>query len=134
MTDEPNDNLRRRIRRSRIRPCEEVMEFQCAAIPIALISRMAELQLEPAEFILLTFFLAADDVGKTGGTVSVSLKIVGQATGLAYATVHYAKKTLVARGFITVLNIRNITRTNTYDLSPLRRKLRDLGEKGTPPQ
>jgi len=94
---------------------------------------MAELQLQPADFILLTFLLAADSIGKTGGTVSVALKIVGQSTGLAYATIHYAKDRLVANGFIAILNIRNIARTNTYDLSPLRRKLRDLDEAGTPP-
>jgi hypothetical protein len=110
------------------------MEFRCAAIPIALISRMAELRLEPAEFILLTFLFAADDAGKTDGTVSVALRIVSQSTGLAYATVHYAKKCLVAKGFIAVLNIRNLARTNTYDLSPLRRKLRDIGGAKTPPQ
>jgi hypothetical protein len=134
MTDTPMNDRPRRVRRLRERPCEEIADLQSAAIPLALISRMAELELEPAEFILLIFLLAADDVGNGGGTVSVSLKIVGQATGLAYATVHYAKKTLVARGFLAVLNIRNLTRTNTYDLSPLRRKLQDLGEAGPPPQ
>ena len=109
------------------------MDLQCVEIPLALVSRMADLQLEPAEFIFLTFLLAADDAGKTGGTVSVALKIVSQVTGLAYATVHYAKKRLVAQGFIAVLNVRNLARTNTYDLTPLRRKLRDAGGKGTAP-
>ena len=134
MTNELNNDRPRRVRRLRERPCEDVVDLQSANIPLALISRMAELELEPAEFILLVFFLAVDDVGKRGGTISVSLKIVGQATGLAYATVHYAKKCLVAKGFIAVLNIRSITRTNTYDLSPLRRKLRDIGEARASPQ
>jgi hypothetical protein len=45
---------------------------------------------------------------------------------LTPGTVHAAKRGLVGKGFIKILNERNKKRTNTYDLAPMKEKIEGL--------
>jgi hypothetical protein len=54
------------------------------------------------------------------------MKAMHRATGFAPGTIHAAKRGLVSKGFVTILNERNKKRTNTYDLSLLWEKLEGL--------
>jgi hypothetical protein len=110
---------------------EPPIEWNLVEIPAQLIRNMAELKLAPSEFIFLAYLLAVDSAWKQGGSIAVPLHVVEEATGLSIGTIHAAKRGLIAKGFMTVLNIRNQARTNTYDLSPLRQKLCAAGTAAT---
>jgi hypothetical protein len=115
-------------RRSRRKRRERDMPWQLAEVPAAIIRKMAELQLTPSEFVLLGYLLSADDAWKRGGTISASLREAKKATGLAGGTIHHAKNGLIRKGFMTIMDVRNATRTNTYDFSPMQRKLENIGK------
>ena len=102
---------------------ERAIEWTLAEIPAQLIRNMAQLQLEPMEFICLVYLLAADPGWKEGKPVALPLRDVEQATGLSVGTIHRAKKGLIDKGFMAIMNVRNQARTNTYDLSPMRQRL-----------
>ncbi len=102
---------------------ERSIEWNLVEIPAQLIRNMAELNLAPSEFVFLAYLMAVDNEWKKGGSIAVPLHVVEEATGLSIGTIHAAKRGLIAKEFMTVLNVRNQARTNTYDLSPLRRKL-----------
>ena len=111
---------------SRRKRREKDVPWQLAEVPAAIIRKMAEFQLAPSEVVLLGYLLSADDAWKRGGTISASLREAKKATGLAGGTVHHAKNGLIRKGFIVILNVRNAARTNTYDFSPMRRKLEQI--------
>ena len=102
---------------------KQVVEWTLAEIPAQLIRNMAQLQLEPTEFIFLAYLLAADPGWKEGKPVALPLRDVEQGTGLSIGTIHKGKQGLIGKGFMTILNVRNQARTNTYDLSPMRQRL-----------
>jgi DNA-binding MarR family transcriptional regulator len=85
---------------------------------------MKALGLTATEVILLGYLLSYSSEG--GSRVSPSLKEMHRATGFAPGTIHAAKRGLVGKGFIQILNERNKKRTNTYDLALLREKLEGL--------
>jgi|GEM_PF-2216453 DNA-binding MarR family transcriptional regulator len=89
-----------------------------------LVRNMKALGLTATEVILLEYLLS--HVSKGDARVSPSLKEMHRATGFAPGTIHAAKRGLVSKGFIKILNERNKKRTNTYDLAPLREKLEGL--------
>ena len=89
------------------------------------------LNLAPSEFVFLAYLMAVDNEWKKGGSIAVPLHVVEEATGLSIGTIHAAKRGLIAKEFMTVLNVRNQARTNTYDLSPLRGKLLAMGTAAT---
>jgi DNA-binding MarR family transcriptional regulator len=102
---------------------KQAVEWTLAEIPAQLIRDMAQLRLEPTEFIFLAYLLAADVGWKEGKPVALPLRDVEQATGLSIGTIHKAKKGLIDKGFMAIVNVRNQARTNTYDLSPMRQRL-----------
>ena len=85
---------------------------------------MKALGLTATEVILLGYLLS--HVSEGDSRVSPSLKEMHRATGFAPGTIHAAKRGLVGKGFVKILNERNKKRTNTYDLAPLREKLEGL--------
>jgi DNA-binding MarR family transcriptional regulator len=89
-----------------------------------LVRNMKELGLTATEVILLEYLLSY--VSEGDARVSPSLKEMHRATGFAPGTIHAAKRGLVGKGFIKILNERNKKRTNTYDLAPLREKIEGL--------
>jgi DNA-binding MarR family transcriptional regulator len=89
-----------------------------------LVRNMKALGLTATEVILLEYLLSY--VSEGNPRVSPSLKEMHRATGFAPGTIHAAKRGLVGKGFIKILNERNKKRTNTYDLAPLREKLEGL--------
>ena len=89
-----------------------------------LIRNMKALGLSAAEVILLEYLLS--DASESDSRVSPSLKEMHRATGFAPGTIHAAKRGLVGKGFVMILNERNKKRTNTYDLAPLREKIEGL--------
>jgi DNA-binding MarR family transcriptional regulator len=88
------------------------------------IRNMKALGLTATEVILLGYLLSYTSEGDS--RVSPSLKEMHRATGFAPGTIHAAKRGLVEKGFVKILNERNKKRTNTYDLAPLREKLEGL--------
>ena len=92
-----------------------------------LIRNMKALGLTATEVILLEYLLSHVSMGDA--RVSPSLKEMHRATGFAPGTIHAAKRGLVGKGFIKILNERNKKRTNTYDLAPLREKLEGLTKR-----
>ncbi len=102
---------------------KRAIEGTLAEIPAQLIRNMAELKLEPVEVIFLAYLLVADPGWKEGKPVALPLRDVEQATGLSIGTIHKAKKGLIDKGFMAIMNVRNQARTNTYDLSPMRQRL-----------
>lgn len=101
---------------------EHVIEWTLVEIPVQLIRNMAQLKLDPIEFIFLSYLLAADAEWKEEKPVALPLRDIQQATGLSIGTIHKAKRGLIDKGFISIMNVRNLGRTNTYDLSPMRQK------------
>ena len=91
-----------------------------------LIRNMKELEITASEIIFLEYLMSHGFTWEADCTVSPSLKEMHRATGLATATIHAAKRGLVGKGFINILNERNKKRTNTYDLAPLREKIEGL--------
>ena len=89
-----------------------------------LIRNMKALGLTATEVILLEYLLS--DASESDSRVSPSLKEMHRATGFAPGTIHAAKRGLVEKGFVKILNERNKKRTNTYDLAPFREKLEGL--------
>jgi hypothetical protein len=89
-----------------------------------LIRNMKKLGLTATEVILLGYLLSHATEGDS--RVSPSLKEMHRATGFAPGTIHAAKRGLVGKRFVKILNERNKKRTNTYDLAPLREKLEGL--------
>jgi DNA-binding MarR family transcriptional regulator len=89
-----------------------------------LVRNMKALGLTATEVILLEYLLSY--ISEGDARVSPSLKEMHRATGFAPGTIHAAKRGLVGKGFIKILNERNKKRTNTYDLAPLREKLEGL--------
>jgi DNA-binding MarR family transcriptional regulator len=89
-----------------------------------LIRNMKALGLTATEVILLGYLLSHASEGDA--RVSPSLKEMHRATGFAPGTIHAAKRGLVGKGFVLILNERNKKRTNTYDLAPLREKIEGL--------
>ncbi len=102
---------------------KQAVEWTLAEILAQLIRNMAQLKLDPIEVIFLAYLLTADAGWKEGKPVALPLRDVEQATGLSIGTIHKAKKGLVDKGFMAILNVRNQARTNTYDLSPMRQRL-----------
>jgi DNA-binding MarR family transcriptional regulator len=92
--------------------------------PNLLVRNIKTLGLTATEVILLEYLLSHASEGNPH--VSPSLKEMHRATGFAPGTIHAAKRGLVGKGFIKILNERNKKRTNTYDLAPLREKLEGL--------
>ena len=89
-----------------------------------LIRNMKALGLTATEVILLEYLLS--HVSEGNPRVSPSLKEMHRATGFAPGTIHAAKRGLVGKGFIKILNERNKKRTNTYDLASLWEKIEGL--------
>ena len=89
-----------------------------------LVRNMKALELTATEVILLEYLLSY--VSEGDARVSPSLKEMHRATGFAPGTIHAAKRGLVGKGFVQILNERNKKRTNTYDLAPLREKIEGL--------
>ena len=116
----------RRPRRKRNVLPEPVIEWQFIEIPADLIRKMAQLKLAPSEFIFLAYLLSADDAWKQGRSVAMPLRDAQRATGLSWGTIHNAKRGLISKHFMNIENVRNQARTNTYDFSPMRRKLEDM--------
>jgi DNA-binding MarR family transcriptional regulator len=114
---------RQRRTGSRQQHRERIIEWSLIEIPAQLVRDMAQLKLTPAEFIVLIHLLCADNGWKQGHPVALPLRNMQQATGLSLGTVHNAKRGLIAKGFMTIMNVRNQARTNTYDLSPMRQML-----------
>ena len=71
---------------------KQAVEWTLAEIPAQLIRNMAQLRLEPTEFIFLAYLLAADVGWKEGKPVALPLRDVEQATGLSIGTIHKEKK------------------------------------------
>jgi len=94
-----------------------------------LVRNMKALGLTATEVILLEYLLSYSSEGNS--RVSPSLKEMHRATGFAPGTIHAAKRGLVGKGFIKILNERNKKRTNTYDLAPLREKIEGLTKQDT---
>ncbi len=103
--------------------CKRVIEWTLAEIPAQLIRNMAQLQLDPIEFIFLAYLMSADPAWREGKPIALPLRDMQHATGLSIGTIYKAKRGLIDKGFMTIMNVRNQARTNTYDLLPLRRKL-----------
>ena len=116
----------RRPKRKREAHCEPAIEWKFVEIPANLIRNMAQLKLTPSEFIFLSYLLSADDAWKQGRPVAIPLRDAQRATGLSWGTIHSAKRGLIGKHFMSIMNVRNKARTNTYDLSPMRRKLEDV--------
>lgn len=95
--------------------------------PNLLIRNMKALGLTATEVILLGYLLSHASEGDA--RVSPSLKEMHRATGFAPGTIHAAKRGLVGKGFVKILNERNKKRTNTYDLAPLREKIEGLTKR-----
>lgn len=112
--------------------CENTRETAAWASPVAyqhlLIRNMKALGLTSAEIVFLEYLMAHGFSWKADCRVSPSLKEMHRATGLATGTIHNAKKGLVNKGLIKILNERNKERTNTYNLLPLREKLAEFAE------
>jgi hypothetical protein len=89
-----------------------------------LIRNMKALGITATEVILLGYLLSY--VSEGDAHVSPSLKEMHRATGFAPGTIHAAKRGLVGKGFVKILNERNKKRTNTYDLAPLWEKIEGL--------
>ena len=89
-----------------------------------LVRNMKGLGLTATEVVLLGYLLS--HVSEGDPRVAPSLKEMHRATGFAPGTIHAAKRGLVGKGFIKILNERNKKRTNTYDLAPLREKIEGL--------
>ena len=102
---------------------KQAVEWTLAEIPAQLIRDMAQLRIEPTELIFLAYLLTADAGWKEGKPVALPLRDVERATGLSIGTIHKAKKGLIDKGFMAIMNVRNQARTNTYDLSPMRQRL-----------
>jgi len=94
-----------------------------------LIRNMKELEITASEIIFLEYLMSHGFTWEADCTVSPSLKEMHRATGLAMATIHAAKRGLVAKGFIKISNERNKQRTNTYNFLPLRGKLAEFAER-----
>jgi hypothetical protein len=124
-SDIMNQDTKQHKQRGTARPPrrERIMEWSFIEIPAQLVRDMAQLKLTPAEFTLLVYFLGADGGWKKGYSVALPLRNVQQATGLSLGTVHNAKRGLIAKGFMMIVNVRNQARTNTYDFSPMRQML-----------
>jgi DNA-binding MarR family transcriptional regulator len=99
------------------------------AVPYFLIRNMKEMKLTASEVIFLEYLMSHGFTWEADCTVSPSLKEMHRATGLAMATIHAAKRGLVAKGFIKISNERNKQRTNTYNFLPLREKLAEFAER-----
>jgi hypothetical protein len=93
---------------------------------------MKRLELTSAEFVLVNYLTAGDFSWQQNCVVASSLKEMHRATGLATGTIHTAKRGLVSKGLVQILNTRNKERTNTYNLLPLREKLAEFAEWRTP--
>lgn len=89
-----------------------------------LVRNMKALELTATEVILLEYLLS--HVSEVDARVSPSLKEMHRATGFAPGTIHAAKRGLVDKGFVKILNERNKKRTNTYDLALLWEKIEGL--------
>jgi DNA-binding MarR family transcriptional regulator len=89
-----------------------------------LIRNMKALGLTATEVILLAYLLSHASEGDS--RASPSLKEMHRATGFAPGTIHAAKRGLVGKGFVQILDERNKKRTNTYDLAPMRKKIEGL--------
>ena len=98
-------------------------------VSYALVRNMKELGLTASEVIFLEYLMSHGFTWEADCTVSPSLKEMHRATGLAMATIHAAKRGLVAKGFIKISNERNKQRTNTYNFLPLRGKLAEFAER-----
>jgi hypothetical protein len=92
-----------------------------------LIRNMKALGLTATEVILLEYLIYYSSEGDS--RVSPSLKEMHRATGFAPGTIHAAKRGLVGKGFVQILDERNKKKTNTYDLAPLREKIDGLASK-----
>lgn len=103
---------------------ERAIEWDLIEIPAQLIRDMARLDLTPAELIFIMYLLSVGHGWKQGHTIALPLRNVKQATGLSQATIHKAKRGLIEKGFMTIVNIRNQARTNTYDVGPMAMRLR----------
>lgn len=107
---------------------KRVIEWTLAEIPAQLIRNMAQLKLGSIEFIFLVYLMSVDAGWKEGKPIALPLRDIQQATGLSLGTIHKAKRGLINKGFMAIANVRNQARTNTYDLSPIRQKLRNKSE------
>jgi DNA-binding MarR family transcriptional regulator len=102
------------------------------AVSNLLVRNMKALVLTSAEIVFLEYLMSHGFSWEADCSVSPSLKEMHRATGLATGTIHAAKKGLVAKGFIKILNERNKQRTNTYNFMPLREKLEEFARRRLP--
>jgi hypothetical protein len=93
-------------------------------VSTVIVHNMKTLGLTATEVILLEYLLSYSSEGESH--VAPSLKEMHRATGFAPGTIHAAKRGLISKGFVTILNERNEMRTNNYDLSLLWEKLEGL--------
>jgi DNA-binding MarR family transcriptional regulator len=107
---------------------ENAPNYYSDVFPNLLIRNMKVLGLASAEIVFLEYLISGNFSWEGNCVVPVSLKEMHRATGLATGTIHAAKKRLVAKGLVQILNTRNKERTNTYNLLPLREKLAEFAD------
>jgi len=102
------------------------------AVSYVLVRQMKEMELTASEVIFLEYLMSHGFTWEADCSVSPSLKEMHRVTGLATATIHTAKRGLIAKGFIKISDERNKKRTNTYNLVPLREKLEEFARQRLP--
>ncbi|MBU6500238.1 MAG: hypothetical protein KGJ89_00165 [Patescibacteria group bacterium] len=102
---------------------DDVLHFGMTAIPNILLQRRNELQLTISEMDFILQLLSRVKDGEYGNIIGPPIAKVAKQLGCTPTTLHGAKKRLVGKGYLAIINERNDLRTNIYDLRPFMEKI-----------